>query len=230
MRSSIQSIRNAFIAGLLLLAPLGVCVFVINFLLKNIGGPASQLIFSSLKIEMTPMSETLLSAAAILLVCVGVTIFGFLSNYFLGKFIVKFTEVIFQRVPFLNSIYKTVKQIIDTFATQKTAVFQKVVLLEFPRKGCRVIGFLTGEGQGELEAKAEQKLYNIFVPTTPNPTSGFLIMLPPEEFTILEMTIAEGMKFIISGGAVVPTKSEKTDNPPQNISREENEVTPPSAS
>ncbi len=213
MLPSLQSTRNAFISGLLLLAPLGVCVFVINFLITNVGDPASKLFFSSLKIQETPFSKILLSIAAIILVSIAITLFGFLSKYVMGRFIVRFTEALFRKLPFFNSIYKTVKQIIDTFASQKTAVFQKVVMVEFPRKGVYVIGFLTGEAKGEIETKCQTRLLNIFVPTTPNPTSGFLLMLPPEDVTVLDMSIAEGMKLIISGGAVIPEQTTNGTEP-----------------
>ena len=108
------------------------------------------------------------------------------------------------RVPFINTVYRTVKQIVDTFGQQEKAVFQEVVLIEYPRKRCYVLGFLTSTAMGETQANTGEHIVNIFVPTTPNPTSGFLLMLPEEDITRLKMNIAEGMKLIISGGAVVP--------------------------
>jgi uncharacterized membrane protein len=107
-------------------------------------------------------------------------------------------------LPFINSVYRTVKQIVETFGRQKKAVFQEVVLLEYPRKKSYVLGFLTSKAQGEPQAVTGEEIVNVFIPTTPNPTSGFLLMIPQEDITRLDMTIAEGMKLIISGGAVVP--------------------------
>jgi uncharacterized membrane protein len=101
-------------------------------------------------------------------------------------------------------VYRTAKQIVDTFSHQQKAVFQEVVLIEYPRKDCYVIGFLTSEAKGEPQAATGEAIVNIFVPTTPNPTSGFLLMLPKTDITPLNMSIADGMKLIISGGAVVP--------------------------
>jgi uncharacterized membrane protein len=97
-----------------------------------------------------------------------------------------------------------VKQIVDTFSQQKKSVFQEVVLIEYPRKRCYVLGFLTSTAKGETQTATNDHILNIFVPTTPNPTSGFLLMLPEEDITRLEMSISDGMKLIISGGAVVP--------------------------
>ena len=108
------------------------------------------------------------------------------------------------RVPFINTVYRTVKQIVDTFGQQKKAVFQEVVLIEYPRKRCYVLGFLTSTAMGETQTRTCEHIVNVFVPTTPNPTSGFLLLLPEEDITRLQMNIADGMKLIISGGAVVP--------------------------
>jgi uncharacterized membrane protein len=119
-------------------------------------------------------------------------------------------ELLLDRVPLINSIYRSVKQIVQTFNQQKKAVFQEVVLLEYPRKKCYVLGFLTSTAMGETQDATTEHIVNVFVPTTPNPTSGFLLMLPEDDITRLDMSIADGMKLIISGGAVVPNGN--TDN------------------
>src|SRR5690606_6576647 len=100
-------------------------------------------------------------------------------------------------VPFVRSVYNSVKQIRDTFVQQKKSVFQQCVLVEYPRTGVYVLGFLTGEGKGEVQQRTSADLVNIFVPTTPNPTSGFLLMVPRDEVTFLDMAIGDGMKLII---------------------------------
>ena len=104
----------------------------------------------------------------------------------------------------INTIYRTVKQIVDTFGQQKKAIFQEVALIEYPRKRCYAIGFLTSTAKGEIQASTDEHIVNVFVPTTPNPTSGFLLMLPEEDIKRLQMSIADGMKLIISGGAFTP--------------------------
>ena len=107
-------------------------------------------------------------------------------------------------MPFINTVYRTVRQIVDTFSAQKKAIFQEVVLLEYPRKRCYALGFLTSTARGEPQNMTGEHIVNVFIPTTPNPTSGFLLMLPEEDITHLKMSVADGMKLIISGGAVVP--------------------------
>jgi uncharacterized membrane protein len=103
----------------------------------------------------------------------------------------------------VNTVYNTVKQLVDTFSTQNRNLFSKVVLVEFPHRGVRTIGFLTSKVRSDLQAKFDEELWTVFVPTTPNPTSGFLLMLPKRDIIELEMSVGEGMKMVISGGTVV---------------------------
>lgn len=202
MTSLLKSLRNAFISGLLLLAPVGITIYVMIFLVEKIGGPTSELFFFWVPNEWGEIYIFDILATA--LVVVLITILGWVSKFLIGRILLQTIERILDNLPFVNNVYKTVKQIFDTFSQQKRNVFQKVVLIQFPRKGMYAIGFLTGTGKGEIQHRTEHELINIFLPTTPNPTSGYLIMVPIEDVTILEMTIAEGMKLIISGGAVVP--------------------------
>ena len=122
----------------------------------------------------------------------------------LGKFFISSAEKVLGQVPFVSTVYRTVKQIVETFGKQNRAVFKEVVMVEYPRKNCFVIGFLTNDAEGETEAATGRRLTNVFVPTTPNPTSGFLLLLPREDVIHMNMSVGDGMKLIISGGAVIP--------------------------
>ncbi len=206
----VRHIRNAFIGGLILLAPLGVTLLVVDFLLDKVGTPASSFFLQYIQPDQQREIGFVIKVVATLVVISLITIVGFFSNYFFGKFVIRFAEGLVVRLPFINTVYGTVKQIVQTFSSQKRAVFQKVVLLEFPRKRLYVIGFLTGENKGEVQSRTGDDLVNIFVPTTPNPTSGFLIMIPKQDVIFLDMTVTDGMKFIISGGAVVPVYDPQT--------------------
>ena len=221
----IRSIRNAFLSGLILLAPVTITVYVIKILIEAIGAPTSKIFFFFAPPEVfdqTVLSITL-NILSTLLVLVLVTFLGWLSQYFLGRLVVRMAEGVLNKVPFVNRVYSTVKQIIDTFSSERRAVFQKVVLIEFPRKGIHALGFLTGEVKGEIRIRGGKEIANIFVPTTPNPTSGFLIMVPTEDLVELQMSVADGMKCIISGGAVVPVyysdtgkeREVRVQNPPE---------------
>lgn len=201
-----RSIRNAFITGIVVVLPLGVTIIVINFLLERLGNPASQFFFWYLDPEWRsmPAIKVILEGISVFVVFLLITLLGFGSRFVLGRLVLNGLERLLDRVPFINTVYRTVKQIVDTFSQQKKAVFQEVVLVEYPRKRSYAIGFLTSTAKGETQEVTGQHIVNVFVPTTPNPTSGFLLMLPDEDVTRLQMTITEGMKLVISGGAVVP--------------------------
>lgn len=199
----IVSVRNAFISGLLLLAPLVVTVWALRVVIDAVGGSISPLFRTFLPgfLQEIPLIWEVLGT---LVVIVLVTLLGYLSRLFLGQFLLSAAERVVQTIPGVNSVYNTVKQIVDTFSTQNRNIFSKVVLIQFPRPGCYAIGFLTNRTQGEIQARTSKEVYTIFVPTTPNPTSGFLILLPAEEVIELDMSVGDGMKMVISGGAVAP--------------------------
>ena len=203
----IRSFRNWFISGLLLLSPVAVTIFVVNFLIQRLGVPTRRTLFRS--IEFDPANEFwlefALNLAALLAVVLLITALGRLSQLFIGRFVISSFERIVDNLPLVRTVYNTVKQIRDTFVQQNQAVFQQTVLLQYPREGMWALGFLTGTARGEAQEKTEADLVNIFVPTTPNPTSGFLLMVPREDVVFLEMSVGDGMKLIISGGAGVPS-------------------------
>ena len=151
----------------------------------------------------------MLSIASIIIIVVFIAILGLLSKYFLGRLMMQLAEKVITSVPFVKTVYNTVKQIVDTFSQQQKAVFQKTVLIEYPRPGVYALGFLTSTTKGEVQQKTGKVVVNVFVPTTPNPTSGFLLMLPEDEVIDLEMSVSDGMKVVISGGALVPAYNAK---------------------
>ncbi|CAI8268570.1 MAG: Uncharacterised protein [Opitutia bacterium UBA7350] len=220
MKETFRSTRNAFLTGIFVILPLSVTVFVINLLLDRVGTPASSFFFFYLDPvwrEM-PIVKLSLEVLSLFVVLMLITLLGYGSRFVIGRLLLSSFERILGSLPFINTVYRTVKQIVDTFGEQKKAVFQEVVLLEYPRKKSYVLGFLTSKASGETQSVTGEEIVNIFVPTTPNPTSGFLLMLPEEDITRLDMSIAEGIKLIISGGAVVPKHNEGSavsiQNPP----------------
>lgn len=216
----LKSLRNAFFSGVILLLPLAATIIVVSFLLDKIGAPASKHFFgfidSSLRDKV--WIDMLLNIISTCIIVVIITILGLFSNYFLGKLALRFAERLITSVPFIKVVYNTVKQIVDTFGKENRAVFQEVVLVHYPRKNVYALGFLTSKAKGEVQEKTGQVVVNVFVPTTPNPTSGFLLMVPEDEVIHLDMSLADGMKLIISGGALVPPKGInqpiKLENPP----------------
>ena len=143
----------------------------------------------------------------ILISVIFITIVGGLSLSFLGKRILKLIDDLFKRIPVLRTIYSAIVQMTETFSNKDDNDKKSVVLVEYPRKGVWAVGFATKENKGEISKKTNKDLINIFVPTTPNPTSGFLLMFPKDEVIYLDMTFEEASKFIVSAGTSDPADS-----------------------
>lgn len=204
--SSIVSLRTAFFSGLLLLAPLFVTVWAFGKIIDLVGGTFRPFFFFYVPATLRdrPSLAVLWDILATLIVVLGITVLGYLSRYVFGKYFLEVGERIIQGIPGVGPVYNTVKQIVDTFGNQNRNLFSRVVLVEFPRAGSWTLGFLTNKEQGEPQTHLGTESWTVFVPTTPNPTSGFLLILPKEKIIELDMSVGDGMKMIISGGAVVP--------------------------
>lgn len=129
---------------------------------------------------------------------------GMFAAGFLGRFFIKLGEWIVYKVPLVSSVYSVLKQVFETFFSSKTQAFSKVVMLEYPRKGIWILGFVSSDLQGEIKNKCSDDMLSVFIPTTPNPTSGFLIFVPKKDCIEMDMTVEQGLKFVISGGLVEP--------------------------
>lgn len=195
--------RNAFFTGALLLAPLIVTWWAFTKIIEVVGGTFRPFYEHYLpqSLQRLPFFWDLVATLAVVLL---VTLLGYLSQYFFGRFLLSIMERSVQSIPGLGAIYHSVKQIVATFGSGRKTLFNQVVLVQFPRTGCWTIGFLTNKTQGEVRQHTGVELWTVFVPTTPNPTSGFLLMLPRQEIVELEMTVGDAMKMILSGGAVAP--------------------------
>ena len=144
------------------------------------------------------------SLVALLLAVLLISLVGSLARYYFGKKLIELVDLALLRVPLLNKIYGTIKQVNAAFSSSSKSSFKQVVLVEFPRAGQYSIGFVTGEQTQEVQVRTREKVVSVFVPTTPNPTSGFLVLVPEKEITKLDMTVADGIKFIISLGSIAP--------------------------
>ena len=187
------TLRNYFIAGVVVLIPIGFTLYLSKVLI----GISSNLIPKNLNPNHylpfdIPGIEILISLLLITLV-------GGLSLSFFGRRILKLIDDLFKRIPFLRTVYSAIVQMTETFS-KKDDNKKSVVLIEYPRKGVWAVGFATKENTGEMAEKTNKKLINVFVPTTPNPTSGFLLMFPIDEVIYLNMTFEEASKFIVSAG------------------------------
>ncbi len=192
-------LRNYFFTGVVVLIPIGFTLYLSKFLI-NIStklipyglNPNTYLPFSIPGLE-------------IIVTLIFITIVGSLSLSFLGKKFLQIIDDLFKRIPILRTIYSAIVQMTESF-TKQEGNKKSVVLVEYPRKGSWAVGFATKENQGEIKKKTNKELLNVFVPTTPNPTSGFLLMFPKEEVIFLEMSFEEASKFIVSAGTSNPSR------------------------
>jgi len=144
------------------------------------------------------------SLMALVVAVMLVSVVGVLARHYLGKTIIQAVDSLLLRVPLLNKIYATTKQVNDAFSSSNKTAFRTVVLIEFPRSGVYSLGFVTNDKQGEIEAKLKGNVVSVFIPTTPNPTSGYLVLAPEDSLIKLEMSVADGIKYIISLGSILP--------------------------
>ena len=186
-------LRNYFITGVVVLIPIGFTLYLSKILI----GLSSKIIPQN--INPNSYLPYAIPGVEILISIIFITIVGGLSLSFLGKRILKLIDDLFKRIPFLRTIYSAILQMTETFSN-KDSDKKSVVLIEYPRKGVWAVGFATKENKGEMAEKTNKKLINVFVPTTPNPTSGFLLMFPIEDVIYLNMSFEEASKFIVSAG------------------------------
>ncbi|MBC8493462.1 MAG: DUF502 domain-containing protein [Candidatus Thioglobus sp.] len=197
-----KNLRNYFISGLLFWIPLGLSIVVIKFFLELVNDivPAQYLPESLFNLERA------IPGSGIVWVLLIIIVTGILVNNFIGRKIIELWEKLLDKIPGFRGIYKALKQLSDTVLSPSGNSFKKALLVEYPRKGMWTIAFQTGNYHGEVEEKIGQEIINIYVPTTPNPTSGFFIMLPKSDVIELDMSVDEAFKLIISTGVVEPNK------------------------
>ena len=192
--SIIAKLRNYFITGIVVLVPIGITLYLTKFFISI----SSKLI----PYDLNPNNYLpfAIPGLEIILSIIFITIIGGLSLSFIGKRILKFVNDLFKRIPILRTIYSAIGQMTESLAPKRGSKKKSVVLIEYPRKGSWAVGFATKDNKGEISKKTNSNLVNVFVPTTPNPTSGFLLMFPKDEIIYLDMSFEEASKFIVSAG------------------------------
>ena len=196
-KSILASIRNYFIAGIVVLIPIGITLYLTLFLIKISSKILPKEINPNYYLPYdVPGLEILISVLLI-------TLIGWISLSFLGRRLLNIFNNLLKRIPILRTIYSAILQMTETF-TKSEKDKKNVVLIEYPRKGCWAVGFATKDNNTEMSKKTNKKLVNVFVPTTPNPTSGFLLMFPKDEVIYLDISFEEASKFIVSAGTSTP--------------------------
>lgn len=191
-----KSFKTYLLTGTIILLPLIITIYVLFFLFSMIDNLLIDL-FKTFGYQMIP-------GLGFALTVITVFFTGLIAQNVLGRKIIHYGEKFVLNIPLVKEIYNAIKQVIDAFSVQSKDAFQRVVLVEYPRKGLYALGFVTGVGAGEVQDKTEETVVNVFLPTTPNPTSGFFLMIPKEDLVPLDMTVEEGIKMIISAGVVNP--------------------------
>lgn len=202
-----SKIKAYFFTGILVTAPVSMTFYLAYKLISWIDVSVNRLIPPEFRPDnYLPYS---IPGLGLVLLIVALILIGMFAAGFLGKFFLSLGEWIVYKMPLISSVYSLLKQVFQTFLSNKNNAFSKVVLLEYPRKGIWILGFVSSETQGEVKDKLGREMLNIFIPTTPNPTSGFLIFVSKEDTVSLDMSVEEGIKFVISGGLVSPEMAGK---------------------
>jgi len=197
-----QRMRAYFFAGILVLAPISITFYLAWLFIGFVDGKVTPL----LPAKYNP--ETYLPFAVpglgLLILVLFLMLVGALTAGFMGRIWMRFSEQMLARMPVIRNIYSALKQILETVLADQSAAFREAVLIEYPRRGIWAIGFITGRTEGEVQSTTEEECINIFLPTTPNPTSGFLLFVPKKDLVPLSMSVEEAIKMVISGGIVTP--------------------------
>lgn len=200
------TLKTSFLTGLVVAAPLGITIFLawtfVDFVDRNVRPIINRVTPEHWHGIIDPYAA--IPGLGLLLVVIALTLIGMLTANFTGRTIVGWGDRLVHKMPVIGAIYKTLKQIFETVVTQTEPAFKQVCLIEYPSKGTWAIAFVIGATKGEISAKLDDDLVTVFMPSTPNPTTGFMLFIPKSEVKILDMTIEEGAKMIISAGIVTP--------------------------
>jgi uncharacterized membrane protein len=195
-------LRAYFFAGVLVIAPIGITFYLAWSVVSWVD--ESVLPFLPAKYNPETYLPFSLPGIGLVVLIVFLTAIGAVTAGMIGRMAVGYSERVLNRMPVIRSVYSATKQIFETMLAQKSAAFRDVVLVEFPRPGMWSIGFITGVTQGEIQELTDEEVLNVYIPTTPNPTSGYLCFVARSEVYSLSMSVEEGIKMVVSGGLVIP--------------------------
>ena len=197
-------LRAYFFTGILVTAPVSITFYMAYKIILWIDNGVEQLLPPQIKEYYNNISFSIPGLGVILLL-IALILIGMFAAGFIGSFFIRLGDWLVKKTPFISSIYSLLKQIFETLFSKQNKAFRQVVLVEYPRKGIWILGFLSGNTEGEIKEKIQKDMVNVFIPTTPNPTSGFLIFVPKENIVLLDMSVEEGLKFVVSCGIVAPS-------------------------
>ncbi len=204
----VARLRNYFLAGLIVTAPIAITAWIMIGVIELIDGAVVPLIPPAYNPQTYLLRyfdiELHIPGIGLVVVLISLTLIGFVAAGFIGRILVRAGERLVNRMPVVRSVYGALKQIFQTVLESSSQSFREVVLIEYPRRGIWAIGFITSTTEGEVQNTIADPVVNIFLPTTPNPTSGFLLFVPRRDLVPLDMTVEEGIKMVVSAGIVTP--------------------------
>lgn len=200
--SIMRRLRGYLLAGVLLTAPITLTVYLTYIFLTFVDAQVAGIL--PLELYESYYAHTAVPGAGLLIALAFFIMIGWFATNFLGRSFIRVSEYIVNRLPVINVLYKSVKQLIETLVGSQSQAFREVVMIEYPRKGTWTLGFVTGFTEGEIQDIAEDDLINVFVPTAPSPVNGFLLFVPRHEMVHLNMSVEDGIKMVISMGIITP--------------------------
>ena len=201
--------RNYFLAGILVTAPIGITFWLAWKVVGFVDNSVRPLVPLELRPETYLPIDIELPGFGIVVVVAGLVLIGSFTTGIFGKLIVKYSEWLLNRIPVVKSIYGWTRQIFETLLSEDSTAFREVVLIEYPCRGSWAVGFITGQTQGEIQDLTAETVFNVFVPATPNPTTGFLLFIPERDIHRLDMAVDDGVRLVISGGIVKPASDQE---------------------
>ncbi|HEU19402.1 MAG TPA: DUF502 domain-containing protein [Deltaproteobacteria bacterium] len=204
-----KTIKNIFLTGIIAIIPVGLTFYVIYLMIRMMD---NLLRIIPPRFHPDQLLTFHIPGLGVIFTMILIFLVGLIVKSYLGKKIVDLGEWLLGKIPFVSGIYNALKKLAETIFSDKSQSFRRVVLIEYPRKGLYSVAFVTGVSKGEVQAKTEDLMLNLFVPTTPNPTSGFYIMVPENDVINLTMTVEEAFTLIMSGGIVTPSDNKRKNN------------------
>lgn len=202
-RSFSARIRTYFLTGIFVTAPVTITLYIAYIFFSGIDGKVREMLPQMYQTLFVYQNFTI-PGVGVLIAFISFVIIGWFASNIMGRFFIRIGEYILDRIPVIRSLYGAIKQIFETITQTQSQAFREVVMLEYPRKGVWSVGFVTGRSKGEIQQKVNEETVNVFLPTTPNPTSGFLLFVPKEELKFLDMSVEEGIKLVVSAGIITP--------------------------
>ena len=208
MKGLMHGIRRTFLAGLAIIIPIVVTILIFKVMFQTLDNFLGPLVTKALLLAGAPIPDDFqVPGLGIVSTILLIFMVGVLTKNYFGKKLLDLSEWIVDQIPIFRSVYTGAKQVMHAISTAGAQSFSKVVLIEFPRKGVFSLAFITGESTGEVQMRTKEDVVNVFLPTTPNPTTGYFMMIPRQDLIELDMSVEEGIKMLVSGGLVTPKYS-----------------------